>query len=426
MRAEVIGVGTEILLGQICNTNAQWISQELATIGVDVPNHQVVGDNEQRIAEAFRLAIGRAEVVIATGGLGPTQDDITREGLTAALGAALVRDHSIERFLRERFAGFGRAMPESNLKQCDVPQGARVILPMRGTAPGLMCLLPDSRRAYLVPGVPSEMREMMTGTILPELARLIGPSTVASQVLKVMGVAEATVGETLDDLFRGSTNPTVAYLAGGGEVKVRLTAKAATRQQADRLLRPVATEIERRLGDHVYSSHDEELERVVGRLLATRRHTVASAESLTGGGLAERLTSVPGASAYFRGSAVCYTAESKMSILGVRPDTIAAHGMVSEQCAREMAAGARRIFGADFGVAATGVAGPQRHDGKPVGTVCVALAGRDGDLSRTFRAPGDRQQIRRWAQQVALDMLRRRLEGLLEPSDPGPATTSSA
>src|SRR6266542_2198767 len=163
LRAEVIGVGTEILLGQICNTNAQWISQELATIGVDVPNHQVVGDNEQRIAEAFRLAIGRAEVVIATGGLGPTQDDITREGLTAALGAALVRDHSIERFLRERFAGFGRAMPESNLKQCDVPQGARVILPMRGTAPGLMCLLPDSRRAYLVPGVPSEMREMMTG-----------------------------------------------------------------------------------------------------------------------------------------------------------------------------------------------------------------------------------------------------------------------
>jgi nicotinamide-nucleotide amidase len=423
MRGEILGVGTEILLGQICNDNAQWISARLAEIGWDVLYHQAVGDNEDRIAEAFRLAVSRADAVIATGGLGPTQDDITREGLCRALGLELRRDPDIERFLRGRFASLGRDMPESNLRQCDVPVGARPILPERGTAPGLVVEAPVGVRVYVVPGVPSEMREMMTGTVLSELAEAGGPSAIVSRVVKATGIAEARVAELLDDLFRGSANPSVAYLAGGGEVRVRLTAKAQRRSDAEDLLAPLAEEVSRRLGDHVFTTTDEDLDVVVGRLLKSRELAVAAAESLTGGGLAVRLSYAPGSSAFFRGSAVCYTAEAKRAVLGVTKETIEGPGVVSEECAREMADGARKLYQADVALALTGVAGPEEHEGKPPGTVCVALSANGVTESRTFRAPGDREQVRRWAEQAALDMLRRYLEGLPEPSDPGPSTS---
>jgi nicotinamide-nucleotide amidase len=254
------------------------------------------------------------------------------------------------------------------------------------------------------------MREMLGETFLPELAELVGPSAIVSRVLKVTGVAEAKVGELLDDLFRGSSNPSVAYLASAGEVRVRLTAKAPSRGEATDLIRPLAEEVERRLGDHVFAHDDEALEEVVGSLLRGRATTVAAAESLTGGSLAVRLSSAPGSSATFRGSAVCYTAESKRDVLGVRQETIDGPGVVSEACAREMARGARRIFRADLGVSLTGVAGPEEHDGKPVGTVCVGMAWDGGEDSREFRAPGDRDQVRRWAEQAALDLLRRHLD----------------
>src|SRR5437870_2254761 len=414
MRVEIIGVGTEILLGQIANTNAQWISERLAEIGVDVLHHHVVGDNEERIAEAFRLALSRSDAVIATGGLGPTQDDITREGLARALGVGLVRHPEIERFLRDKFARLGRTMPGSNLQQCDVPEGARYILPDRGTAPGLVAETKEGRRVYAVAGVPAEMREMLQGTILPELAGLAGPSAVVSRVVRVTGVAEARVAEILDDLFRGSTNPTVAYLASSGEVKVRLTAKASTPAEAEALIGPVAEGVAERLGDRVFTSIDEELEQVIGRLLKAGRLKVAAAESLTGGSLAVRLSSAPGSSATFAGSAVVYTAGAKQQVLGVSKETIEGPGVVSEECAREMAAGARRVFEADVAVALTGVAGPDPHDDKPVGTVCVGLAWDGGEWSTSFRAPGDREMVRRWAEQAALDALRRHLEGRLE------------
>jgi nicotinamide-nucleotide amidase len=410
VRAEIVGLGTEILLGQICNDNAQWMSKELAEIGVDVLYHQAVGDNEARIADVFRLALSRADVVLATGGLGPTQDDITREGLAAALGVRLVRRPEIESFLRERFAQLGRDMPDANLQQADVPEGARYILPDRGTAPGLICETEDGTRVYVVPGVPVEMREMMTGTILPELAAAAGPAALVSRILRVTGVAEAQVAEILDDLFRGSTNPSLAYLAGGGEVKIRLTAKAPSRAEAEELIRPLADEVDRRLGSHVFTTDDEELEHVVGRLLKSANRTVAAAESLTGGGLGVRLSRAPGASAYFKGSAVCYTAEAKHDVLGVSEETIREHGVVSEACAREMAAGARRVFDADVAVSLTGVAGPDPQDGKPVGTVCVALAADGVEDSRSFKAPGDRDMVRRWAEEAGLDTLRRFLE----------------
>lgn len=425
MKAEIIGVGTEILLGQIANSNAQWISERLAEIGVDVLHHQAVGDNVGRIRDAFHLALSRSDVVIATGGLGPTQDDITREGLAAALGVPLRRRTEIEEFLRQKFDRLRRSMPGSNLRQADVPEGARYILPDRGTAPGLVCEAED-KRVYVVPGVPAEMKEMMTNAILPELEALAGPAALVSRIIKVTGIAESKVAERLDDLFRGSTNPSIAYLASSGEVKVRVTAKATTRGAAEDLIRPMAEEVAQRLGSSVFTTNDEELEQVAGRLLTASGKTVAAAESLTGGGLAVRLSAAPGSSAFFKGSAVCYTSASKRDVLGVSKETLDGPGAVSEECAMEMAAGARRIFDADIGVALTGVAGPEPHDDKPVGTVCVALSADDREGARTFQAPGDRQMVRRWAEQSALDMLRRYLEGVGEPPDPGPATAVPA
>jgi nicotinamide-nucleotide amidase len=358
-----VGVGTEILLGQIANSNAQWISERLADIGVDVLHHQAVGDNVERIAEAFRLGLDRADVVISTGGLGPTQDDVTREGLARAIGAELERHPEIGDFLRDKFRSLRRSMPEINLRQADVPAGCRYILPERGTAPGIAWER-GGKRVYAIPGVPAEMREMMHGTILPELSQASGPSALVSRVIRATGIAESKVAELLDDLFRGSANPTVAYLASSGEVKVRLTAKASTRGEAEELIRPMAEEVARRLGEAAFTTGDEDLEQVVGRLLRAARKMVACAESLTGGGLAQRLTRSPGASEYFLGSAVCYSAESKRDVLGVAKETLEGPGVVSEKCAREMAAGARRIFSADVGVALTGVAGPEPHGGQ--------------------------------------------------------------
>lgn len=409
MRAEVIGIGTELLLGQIANENARWISERLAEVGVDVLHHQAVGDNLERIADAYRLAMSRADVVISTGGLGPTQDDITRDGLALALGVELVRRPELEELIRAKFAALGREMPASNLLQALVPAGARPIVPERGTAPGIVAEA-GGVVVYALPGVPAEMREMMEGTVLPELAARSG-ATIVSRVLRCTGIGESRVAEVLDDLFRGRENPTVAFLAAAGEVKVRITAKAATREEAEALIGPVAAEARRRLGDVVFSSADEALEEAVGRLLRAAGRTLACGESLTGGALGARITAVPGASDYFRGSAVCYTAEAKRAVLGVSPDTLRAHGPVSGACALEMAAGARRLFGADLGVGLTGAAGPEPHAGAEPGTVWVALAGEDVSHARGFRAPGDRTQVRRWAEQAALDLVRRHLEG---------------
>jgi nicotinamide-nucleotide amidase len=405
MRAEVVGIGTEILLGQIANTNAGEISARLADIGVDVTHHQAVGDNVGRIAEAIRLALSRADVVILTGGLGPTADDVTREAIADALGP-LRRHREIEDFLREKFQRLGRDMPESNLVQADVPEGARYILPDRGTAPGLVVELDDGKRLYAVPGVPAEMREMLEGSILPELSALAGAGAIVSRVLRVVGVAEARVGELLDDLFRASSNPTVAYLASEGEVRVRLTAKAPTREEALELIGPVEGEVRARLEEHIVGVDDQTLEAAIGRILTERGLTVACAESLTGGGLAARIADAPGASGYLSGAVVAYAAEAKSDLLGVSETTLSGPGMVSEACALEMARGVRKLFSADVGVSTTGVAGPDPLEGHPPGELWVAVASDAGEEARHFRAPGDRAQVRRWAQVQALDLLR--------------------
>jgi competence/damage-inducible protein CinA-like protein len=416
VRAEIVGVGTELLLGQIANTNARWISERLATVGVDVLHHQAVGDNIPRIVEVLKVALGRADVVLVTGGLGPTEDDLTRDAIAELLDAPMERHPEIEDLLRQKFAGYGRGeMPLSNLRQADVPEGVRTITPVRGTAPGLVAVLPDGKRIYAVPGVPVEMEEMMDGTILPELAALAGPATIVSRTLRSASLGESRVAERLRDLFEASSNPSVAYLASSSEVKVRLTAKAPTEQEARALLAPLVEEVRARLGDALFTVDDEELEQAVGRLLREAGTTLACAESLTGGGVAARLTSVPGASDYLIGSAVTYTADAKRTVLGVSQGTIDGPGVVSEACALEMAAGARRVFGAGVGLSLTGAAGPEPHEGAEPGTVWIALDAEDAHHARGFHVPGERFRVRRWAEQAALDLLRRYLEGVPLP-----------
>ncbi|MET1011668.1 MAG: competence/damage-inducible protein A [Actinomycetota bacterium] len=411
MRVEILAVGTELLLGQIANTNARWMSESLAAIGADVLHHQVVGDNLDRIVEAMRLSAGRADVVIVTGGLGPTQDDITRDALAVVIDAPMVRHPELEDLLREKFRSFGRReMPESNLRQADVPEGARYLTPSRGTAPGLVADLPGATRIYAVPGVPEEMVEMMEGTILPELESE-GAAVVRSRVLRCAGIGESALAERVDDLFSSSANPTIAFLASTGEVKVRITAKAATAEAGERLIEPVAEEVRRRLGDVVFTTDDETLEAAVVRLLTDAGATLACAESITGGGVGARITSVPGASEVFVGSGVVYRNEAKAGVLGVSSETLEGPGPVSEECALEMAAGARRVFGSDLGLSLTGAAGPESHGGSPPGVIWIALDGDEVTHARGFQVPGERDRVRRWAEQAALDLVRRHLEG---------------
>ncbi|MFM7719048.1 MAG: competence/damage-inducible protein A [Actinomycetota bacterium] len=417
MRCELVAVGTELLLGQIANTNAQWMSERLAEVGVEVLHHQVVGDNHGRIVGAIELTASRADAVILTGGLGPTGDDITRDALAAFLGTALERDASIEDALRARFASLGREMPLSNLVQADVPRGARPIRARLGTAPGLAAERAGVR-LYALPGVPAEMRDMMEQTVLPELAALAGPAAIVSRVIRCTGIAESRTGELLDDLFRESRNPTIAYLAGGGEVRVRLTARGDDRAAAEAAIAPVADEVLRRLGDVVFSDRGEDLEAAVVRLLAGSGRTLAAAESLTGGEFGARVTSVPGASAVFLGSAVCYATGAKAAVLGIDPALLAREGVVSEACAAAMASGARERFGADVAVAMTGVAGPEPQEGVEPGTVWLALDADGTSHRRMLRTPGERAAVRRWATTNALDLVRRFLEGRPLPGGP--------
>jgi nicotinamide-nucleotide amidase len=415
VRCEIIGVGTELLLGQIVNTNAAWIGQRLADVGWDCLRHTVVGDNEGRIADTIREALGRADAVILTGGLGPTQDDVTREALAAVAGVPLVRQPELERWLRDRFARMGvKRMAEMNLRQADVPEGARTIDNPRGTAPGLILEL-DGKPAYAVPGVPREMEGMLESVVLPDLAARAGEGrAIVSRTLRTVGVGESRLAERLTPLWEeaGAGQVTLAYLASPGEVRIRLTAVGPTREAAQAEIAPVEARVREELGDVVYGSDDETLEAAVGRLLRQRGRTLATAESLTGGLLGGRITTVAGSGDYFLGGVVAYATDAKAAQLGVDPALLEADGPVSEPVAAAMAAGARTAFGADLGLAVTGVAGPNEQSGRRVGTLCLGVADADGTVTRILTAPGDRTQVRLWTCAVALDLLRRRLEGL--------------
>lgn len=408
MRCEVVAVGTELLLGQVVDTNSSWLGEQLALAGIDSHFQTKVGDNHDRIVAALRLALDRSDAVIVCGGLGPTQDDITREALAEVMGAPLVRDEAVAERIRTIFRARGRRMPESNLRQADVPAGATVIEQAGGTAPGLICPVGD-QVAYAVPGVPFELHEMVARAVIPDLQRRAGArSAIVSRVLRTWGESESGLAERVAGRVAAvdeTGNPTIAFLASGIEgIKVRVTAKAGDVVAAAALVAAEEAELRAVLGDLVFGVDDETMEAVVGGLLAERGLTLGLAESLTGGLVGSRLTEVAGASRWFRGSVVAYAGDVKSVLLGVPPGPV-----VSAEAAEAMAAGARRVLGADVGLALTGVAGPERQDGQPAGTVFVGLAG-DGRLeSVALRLPGDRSRVRQYATISALDLLRRRL-----------------
>jgi nicotinamide-nucleotide amidase len=406
MRAEVVAVGTELLLGDIVNTNAAHIGQALATIGIDCYLHTTVGDNEDRIADAIAAALERADAVVITGGLGPTQDDVTREAIARVADVELVRDPMIEEGLRARFEELGRAMPEMNLRQADVPAGGHIIEQTWGTAPGLI-VEHKGRVIYAIPGVPAEMEDMLARAVLPDLARRSGqPSQIVSRIVRVAGMSESSIAESLRDtwdVLGGAT--TMAFLAGGGEVRVRLTAKADDPARAEDLVAAAEASVRAALGAAVVGVDGETLETVIGELLLARGWTLGCAESLTGGGLGSRIASVPGASEYFRGSIVSYATEVKEDLLEVHGWVLEEHGPVSAPVARAMAGGARDKLKADVAVAITGVAGPAEQ-GRPIGTVVLAVTGPLGEAAREVRLPGDRNTVRTLAASAALNLVR--------------------
>jgi nicotinamide-nucleotide amidase len=405
VNCEVIAVGTELLLGQIVDTNSSWLGERLALAGIDCHFQVKVGDNLGRIAAAIRLALARADAVLLCGGLGPTQDDITREAIADVLGVELVRDDEIVERIRSMFASRSRAMPDSNLRQADVPAGATAIEQRMGTAPGLICTTGD-KVIYAVPGVPHEMKEMVERAVVPDLVARAGETTtILSRTLRTWGMSESQLSEVVATRVDRQTNPTIAFLASGVEgIKLRLTAKAASVVEAQTLLAGEEAELRGLLGDTVFAVDDETMEDAVGRLLLADGLTLAVAESLTGGMVASRLVDVVGASNWFRGGVVSYASEVKFDVLGVREGPV-----VTAEAAEEMASGVARLLSADVGLSTTGVAGPEEQEGKPVGTVFVGLHLDGRTESAELRLPGERQHVRGLATISALNLLRLRL-----------------
>ncbi len=375
LSCEIVSVGTELLLGDILDTNAQYLSKELAAMGIAVLHRSTVGDNAGRLRAAVELALSRSDIVLLTGGLGPTADDITKEVCADVMGFALVRNNEAEQAMRAFFKTRGRPMPESNLKQADVPQGGTVFQNDNGTAPG-MAMEKDGKCVILLPGPPNEMRAMFTDKVKPFLsAKTTG--VIVSRTVRTMGVGESDMAQRVAHLLEGS-NPTVAPYAKQGEALLRVTAHAETPEQAQRLMEPVLSEIRAILGDFIYGIDVEDIQHAVVQALSEKKLHVATAESCTAGYIAKRLTEVAGASDVFGCGLVTYSNEMKEKLLGVRHETLLQHGAVSAETAMEMAAGAKRVSGAEIAVAVTGVAGPGCSENKPVGLVFIGIADRDG------------------------------------------------
>jgi nicotinamide-nucleotide amidase len=413
MRCEVVAVGTELLLGQIVDTNSSWIGEQLALAGIDSHFQTKVGDNLERIVASMRLALERSDAVIVCGGLGPTQDDITRQAIAEVMGVELVRDDAVVERIRSMFGSRGRDMAANNLLQADVPVGARPMATQPGTAPGLICPIGD-KVLYAVPGVPSEMREMVAAEVIPDLQERSGErAAIVSRVLRTWGLAESTLAERvaprLEALDAAGGNPTIAFLASGIEgIKVRLTAKAPTEAEALALIEAEDAELRALLGSLVFGVDDDTMETAVGVLLEGMGWSLSVAESMTGGLVASRLVDVPGSSKWFKGGVVAYDSEIKFDVLGVRRGPV-----VSEQAAIEMALGVRQRLHTDVGLSVTGVAGPAEQEGQPVGTAWLGYAIGDTAEAIHLRLPGGRQQIRQFATISLMDGARKRLLDLL-------------
>jgi nicotinamide-nucleotide amidase len=408
MRCDVLAVGTELLLGQIVDSNSAWIGERLAAAGIDSYLHIQVGDNQARMVEMLRYLLDRADAVIVCGGLGPTQDDITREAIAEVMGTALERRDDLADAIREMFSSRGRSMPASNLRQADVPKGGEAIPNPNGTAPGLLCPVGD-KVVYAVPGVPHEMEHMVAYAVVPHLLERSGErGTILSRSLKTWGSSESGLSERIAQRVDTQTNPTIAFLARGIEgLIVRVTAKAPTPEEAEALVAAEERILRDELGDLVFGVDDETMESVVSDLLREKGLTLGLAESLTGGLVGSRISDAPGSSEIFKGSIVSYASGVKRSVLGVTAENV-----VSAECAKQMAEGARRVLDADVGLAVTGVAGPTEQEGQPVGTVFfgLALPGQEPEAHHAL-LPGDRLRIRQFSTISLLNLARLRLLG---------------
>jgi nicotinamide-nucleotide amidase len=416
VRVEIVAVGTELLLGQIPDTNSQWLGEQLAANGISSHFHQHVGDNHERIVLAFRTALARSDAMIVCGGLGPTQDDITRAALAEVMNVPLDRDEAQVATIRAMFESRGRVMPDNNLLQADVPRGAVIIPQTLGTAPGLICQV-GQKVVYAVPGVPFEMSDMFERAILPDLLerqRDAGETAVIrSRVLRTWGAGESALAEAVSERFDAladSGRVTIAFLASGIEgIKVRITARGDDDADAQSLLadeeRTVRALIDEKLGDIIFGTDEQTMEDVIADQLLERGLTLAVAESLTGGLIASRLVNVAGASKWFRGGVVSYASQVKFNVLGVPEGPV-----VSADAAEAMATGVRKLLGADVGLSVTGVAGPDEQDGQVAGTVFVGLDLGDRIENAALRLPGDRPRVRAYSAISALDVLRRSLK----------------
>lgn len=409
MKSEIISVGTELLLGEIIDTNAAFLAQQLSILGIDLYWVSQVGDNLTRVLEVLQRAWGRSDLILVTGGLGPTDDDLTREAIADLVGERMEVDPDLEEWLRGSFGRLGLSMPLSNLKQASLVPSARSIPNPFGTAPGWW-MERDGRILVAMPGVPREMHRMWYDEVLPRLRPYTGAAVLLTRTLKIMGKGESEVEELLHD-FVSSANPTLATYAKEDGIHVRLAAKAATREEASAMVAGLEERVRAILGTFIYGADDDSLALVVGRLLKELGLSLATMESCTGGHLANALTDVPGSSAYFKGGLVAYTREAKAA-WGVDPALMDAHGLVSPHVASAMARAARDRLAADVGVAITGVAGPGEAEGQPAGTMHIAVDDRGQERLSSSVWPRARLDVKRVATLRALNLVRRSLMGL--------------
>ncbi len=404
MKAEILSIGTELILGQIVDTNAAYLASELPQLGIDLYWISQVGDNQPRVVELLRRAWDRSDLILVTGGLGPTEDDVTRESIAELLGEPMTVDPDLEKWLRGLFARVGWTMPECNIKQAMRIPSARAIPNSRGSAPGWW-VEKEGRILLAMPGPPAEMQHMWEKEIREKLRERIPTAIIVSRTIKLLGIGEANVDEMLSPLLH-SRNPSIGTYAKPTGIELRITAKAPTRAEAEALIAPVESRIRTIVGEKIWGTDDETLEKIVGDLLRIKRLSLATMESCTGGLLSALITDVPGSSDYFKGGIISYSNEAKIAF-GVNAELIEGHGAVSAPVALGMADAARRRFDADIGVGVTGVAGPDAIEGKPVGTMYIGLSGQG--TSRSFHAvfPQHRTRVKQYAALAALNELRK-------------------
>ncbi|ASB53166.1 MULTISPECIES: competence/damage-inducible protein A [Bacillus] len=409
-KAEIIAVGSELLLGQIANTNAQFISKELAEIGVNVFYHTAVGDNPERLKHVIRIAEERSDLIIFSGGLGPTKDDLTKETIANTLGRPLVLNDEAFRSIEEYFVKTKRTMSPNNRKQALVIEGSDVLANHFGMAPGMLAEH-GSRLYMLLPGPPSELRPMFENEAKPLLLKKLGSNEkIVSTVLRFFGIGESQLEADLEDIIDAQTNPTIAPLAADGEVTLRLTAKHADEKETERLLKETEAAILERVGEFFYGYDDTSLVKELSKACRQNKITISSAESFTGGLFSEWVTDLRGASQLFAGGVVCYSDSVKQHVLGVKAETLAESGAVSKECAKELAAGVRKLTGSDIGISFTGVAGPDPQEGHAPGRVFIGISAEGKEEVHEFNFAGSRTGIRKRAAKYGCHLILKMLD----------------